>query len=389
MGKKNVLFISRSLQAAGVDKSLVTALNAIDTDIYDAYLYPYGKQTALASELKEGINVVVPDGRPHKYRNLRSIALLGAEKFSSVFGKKKAAEKFNMKLIDHKRDVEAAYYAGKIKNTGVEFETVVAYDFDLSYQIAPLIPAGKHVFFYHVSNTKLKGHSPHPFEKFDKIVAVGSGVREMLREAYPQYREKFELLTNIVDADEIKAKAKEYEPRIEEAPVIIATCGRISREKGYDLAVKAARILKDGGLDFHWYFIGGGSAEKTIKDEIEKNGLSDRITVTGFLENPLPYVAACDVYVQPSYEEAYPLAIAEALVLSKPVVSTATVGGKDQVDDTNGVLTDIDPESIAAGIEKVLGDKERYQKDPVPEEELAKKALYVKKLNEILSSTGD
>lgn len=389
MEKKKVIFITRSLQAAGVDKSLVTALNAVDTDRYEVYVYPFGKKAGLASELKDGVKVVLPDGRPHKYGNPRSIALLAAENISNICGRKKAAEKFNEKLIEHKRDVEVAYYAEKIKKTGVIFDTVVAYDFDLSYLIAPLVPAGKHVFFYHGSRDIFKDASPHPFEKYDKIVAVGSGVREMLREAYPRYHDKFELLTNIVDADEIKAKAKGYAPKIEEARLIIATCGRISREKGCDLAVKAAEILKNDGVDFRWYLIGGGPMEKEIEADIEKRGLSDRVKVTGFLKNPLPYVAACDVYVQPSYEESFALTIAEALALSKPVVSTATVGAVDQLSVISDKgLTDFTPEALAEGIKTVLGDdeiKKSFREFAESVDMRARHAAYGEKLNQILS----
>ena len=65
----------------------------------------------------------------------------------------------------------------------------------------------------------------------------------------------------------------------------------------------------------------------------------------------MPYVNACDVYVQTSDAESYGLAIQEALVLGKPVVSTKTIGGELLIQHKgNGYLSADCAEDIAAGI---------------------------------------
>ena len=75
-------------------------------------------------------------------------------------------------------------------------------------------------------------------------------------------------------------------------------------------------------------------------------------------DNPYLYIKNCAIYVQPSYEEAHPLSIIEAQILGKPIVSTATVGGKAIINDgENGVIADINSESIAQKICLIYQDK--------------------------------
>ena len=88
--------------------------------------------------------------------------------------------------------------------------------------------------------------------------------------------------------------------------------------------------------------MGDGPEKNKLSALIEKYELQNHIQITGMKENPYPYMRACDIYVQPSYEEAMPVTIIEAVKLQKPVVTTATVGGNKLVNDKNGMILYID-----------------------------------------------
>ena len=84
---------------------------------------------------------------------------------------------------------------------------------------------------------------------------------------------------------------------------------------------------------------------------ISEKQLDDCIEITGLKNNPYPYIENCDMYVQPSYEEAYGLTIIEAQILGKVIVSTATIGGKTIIiDGKTGVIAKIEANSIAQKI---------------------------------------
>ena len=194
---------------------------------------------------------------------------------------------------------------------------------------------------------------------YDKVVAVSDSVAEIYRENYRFLADRIMTLPNYVDASRIRelARAGAALPAAGDGTWVLATCGRISHEKGFDLAVSAAALLKEYGVSFRWLFIGDGAEREQVEQLAREKKVVDEILITGFLENPFPYVNACDIYVQPSYEEAQPLAVLEAQILGKPIVSTETVGGKTILENgKKGVLTPLTAAGLADGIYALLTD---------------------------------
>ena len=86
--------------------------------------------------------------------------------------------------------------------------------------------------------------------------------------------------------------------------------------------------------------------------------MQDRVILLGKKENPYPYIAACDLYVQPSRFEGYPMTVLEALVLGKPVVSTDNGGAKELLTDgQNGTLCPISGDAIAQSVHGLITDR--------------------------------
>lgn len=44
------------------------------------------------------------------------------------------------------------------------------------------------------------------------------------------------------------------------------TVGRLTEQKGYDIAIEAASILKNKKINFAWYAIGSGRDEEKLKE---------------------------------------------------------------------------------------------------------------------------
>jgi glycosyltransferase involved in cell wall biosynthesis len=72
----------------------------------------------------------------------------------------------------------------------------------------------------------------------------------------------------------------------------------------------------------------------------------------------LNFVAASDIFVNPSSVEGLPVAILEAMALSRPVVAAAAGGVPGIVKDgVTGILVEPnEPTALAAGIEKLVDD---------------------------------
>lgn len=92
------------------------------------------------------------------------------------------------------------------------------------------------------------------------------------------------------------------------------------------------------------------------------------IVFKGFQKDALPFVAACDVFVHPSYHEGFSLSIVEAAKLGKPMIA-CNVGGNPEIvhDGKNGILVTVrDVHDLAAAMLKLASSqqlRERYGMD--------------------------
>lgn len=358
MEKKKVLFVVHHLTIGGAQKSMISALKAIDYNKNDVTLYVRKKRLDLLSEIDEHVKVIVNDDKTHYYRKPYALIYLAIIFIFKLFRNTDKADVFNNKLSEKIREDMMKcevrnYFRGK------HFDVAIAYIQGYTSDIVAYgIDAEKKYLFYHSSTDEAHELHCKSFAEFDKIVAVGDNVKNILQKLYPQFSERIDVLYNFVNADEIIEKSRKENLTIKKGKTILCSCGRLSSVKGFDLAVKAAKILKDNGYSFKWYFVGDGPQRKEIESLIEEYKLSDFVEITGMKDNPYPWIDACDIYVQPSYEESYGLTIAEAMILCKPVVTTATVGGKYLIKDCEtGILTQINAEDLARGIEELLKDE--------------------------------
>ena len=358
--KKKILIINHSLQQGGIVRSLISALSVIDSDKYDVTLYVHRDVPELKSLLPSYVKLVVNRDGNHYYRLPKAVALQAAGKVFTVLGDKKRAAKINDRLNAYVRSRKVLHPLRDYFRDE-SFDAVIAYSVDICTEIALTIPADRHYAFFHSSKADFhRDMTERCFPQFDRIIAVGGGVEAVLREGFPELDGKIVRLDNFTDAVELKrlSEEKSVYPAGHDKSVI-CSCGRLTKEKGFDLAVGAAAILKKRGIDFKWYFVGDGDDRGALEKSIADNGLNDDIAIIGYLLNPYPYMAGCDIYVQPSYEEAQPLAIMEAFMLGRAIVSTDTVGGRTILKDGElGVIAPVTAEGLADGVGKLLTDPE-------------------------------
>ena len=355
---KKVLIIAHHLTIGGVQKSLVAALNAIDYEKNIVTLYVRKNRLDLLPLINTNVKVIINKDDTHYYRKPYAIwcQMLG------ILSKGRKEEQYKSKLTGYIRgkmmDAEMNRYL-----SGKHFDVAISYIQGYNADILERVEADKKYVFYHGSTDEAHEFHENLFGKIDGIVAVSKYVSDILKKLYPAYADKVSVIDNYVDADAVLKSSEKYEVDFPKNKIKLCSCGRLYPVKGFDLAVEAAKILKEKGVDFVWYFVGDGSERAKLERMISGYGLSDHIVITGMKDNPYPYMAGCDIFVQPSYEDAQPLSIIEAKILGIPVVATKTVGGCDQIQDgVNGVLAEINAESVAEGIYCLLTDKDKLDR---------------------------
>ena len=387
--KKKILFITPSLCQGGLEHSLITMLKLLDKNKYEMYLYTYGKDLSLLPLVPEYVHFKNDLLNKHYQRNPKAMCLWGVETGLKKIGAKDKAELYANKRKEyiHKQKVNQIKKAYK----NIYFDVVVGNSIGMTSEMTAVLKAKKRILFFHSSVDLHHEENIELFPKYDGIIAVSQGVKDMLCSSYENIDNKVYVLENYVDAEQIIAKANQPLPNAlisTDNKLILCTCGRFSEEKGFDLAVESANILKMKGIDFIWYFIGDGVLRKSLEKQISEHVLKENIVITGYVDNPFPYIKRCDIYIQPSYHESFGLTIKEALILSKPVVSTDTVGAHTLLDNTEfGEIVEINADALSQGIitavEKQKQDK--YDKYDVTVNE-SEKTEYISKLEKLLDS---
>jgi glycosyltransferase involved in cell wall biosynthesis len=137
---------------------------------------------------------------------------------------------------------------------------------------------------------------------------------------------------------------------------LLAACGRLSSEKGHALLLQAfARTLRDTP-DARLAVAGAGELADDLARLAGDLAVAGRVHWLGRIERPLGLYRACDVYVQPSLQEGFPLTVLEAAACESAIVATA-VGDVPRVivaGETGHLVPPGDVDALATGIRTML-----------------------------------
>lgn len=361
MEKRNILFVIHQMNYGGVQKAALSALNAINYSENEVTLYVRKNRLQLLPQVNKNVSrIIVNQDATHYYRKPYMVYLLICKYLFKLLRRKNREEVTQKKIVKYLNDSQMNYEKSHYFNNGEEYDIAISYIQGYTSKfVADYIQAKKKIMFYHDSTDSVHEIHEKIMPLFDSIVGVNAGVQKVLEGLYPAFAHKMTFVENYVDADEVRKKSKDFLVDRSEGKTILCSCGRLTPVKGFDLAVEAAKILKDTNIEFFWYFVGDGPERTKLEQMIQAYGLDGNIQITGMQDNPYPYMEACDIYVQPSYEESFGLTIAEAKILNKAIVTTKTVGGLIQIQqEINGLLCDIESTSMAKAIIRYKNENE-------------------------------
>lgn len=358
--KKKLLIVAHHMTIGGVQKSLISALKALDYAKYDITLYLRKNRTDLLPFVDKRVNVIINTDPNRYYRKPYAILLQMKAIAAKLLGKKDTANKFN-DILEEKIRQDAMQYEKKTYFSNAHYDIAVAYvQGYVALFVDKCINADKKIIFYHTSTNDTPEIHHAVVPNYTTVAALHEQQKALLEEWYPASKGKIKIVENYTDKELITKQSKEFSIP-ETNKTILCSCGRFAPVKGFDMAVEAAKILKDNNIEFIWYFVGDGPERNKLETKIAEYGLKNDIIITGMQKNPYPYMANCDIYVQPSYEESLGLTMLEAHRLGKPVITTATVGGCKLVKNgKNGIVCEINPEALAESITELINDKENY-----------------------------
>lgn len=364
--KKNILFIIPGLGAGGGEKSLVNLLNQFDYESYNVDLFMLNHEGLFMNLLPKEINVLeIPENLKTFQKSLSKSVIGFLEKANIELAYSRIMFSTINKLesnISKGEQNSWKYLKKTIGRMDKKYDAAIGYlEKTSNYICVDCVQAKRKIGWIHTDIEKLKLDEKFEEEylkKLDYVVTVSNTCEERLKDKFKMIKNKTTVIENIVSPKLIMEMADE-DINIGEKKTVIVSVGRLSHEKGFDIAIKACKVLIQSGIDLIWYVVGDGEERNNLTQLIKENCIESNFKLVGNDVNPYKYISRADVYVQPSRFEGKSIAIEEAKILHKPIVTTNFSTVKDQLNDgVTGIITKMNELSLAEGIERVLLSKD-------------------------------
>lgn len=354
LGKK-ILFVCYGLGVGGIEKCLVNLINKLDKGKYCIDILPLNPEYELKNQIIGEINILdtfqysFNTTTPFKTFIKENIFIFKCKKIFKyflfrIYNKLNLKPWLLFKAIDKKYDIAIAYSQNSFS----------------PYYVIDKIKANKKYLWYHNGsyNKDKKNYKLDKlyYSKFNNIIAVSQDCKNNLDKYFPEIKKNIIILSNVYNYKEIISKSKEkMKVKFDNKCLNVVTVGRLTKEKGADLAVKTCYQLIKQGYHIHWYWIGDGNQFDVINNEVEKKNMIRHFTILGNDINPYSYMMNCDIYVQPSYYEAYCTTTIEARTLAKPIIVTDVGGMRDQfIDKKTCLIVPIDENEIFNAVKLLI-----------------------------------
>lgn len=238
--------------------------------------------------------------------------------------------------------------------------------------------------FSNVIGKKRGGNLPkiQLYDCFDQIYTANFIVKSAFLRKYPTLAGRTFILPETIHWDRVERLAglhggfadKDFDG------IRILSVDSIGFRGHFDLALAAAKRLKERGFCFRWYLIGDGFGKWRYELLIRGMGVADHVILLGGKANPYPYIRQCDLYAAignamrsslcnvPSGSEWNTgsdfIGIEGALLLEKYVIATDDVQMHCRLLEweEDAVLVAAEPNVFADAVESIAGTifQEKY-----------------------------
>lgn len=350
--KKKILFVTESLARGGMERVLVDIANALVGCGYDVTILAYAPTDYLKADLHPDVHYIYC---PRKLLKIRRRLPYFHRMYRKDKWEKRASARtlYRYYVGREKYDCEVGFYRGpsiKIISGSTNKKTKKIAWVHTDFKLCD--PKSIIGFFNNMDEAKTA------YRSFDDIVCVSAQAKESFVNVIGVPDERVSVIYNMIDAKVIQRKAQEECP-LQKRKFTFVTVGRIIPDKGYIRLVDVVKRLKEEGFDFDLWIVGGGRAEEELKQHVGELQLNN-VQLMGMQDNPYKYVKEADMFVCSSIREGFSLAVAEALLLDIPVLSTRCTGPTEILDNGRfGILVDNSEQGLYEGMKQVLSNTEK------------------------------
>lgn len=312
--RQRVLFVLADLESGGAQRVILTVVKHLNRSLFEPHLVVADPKGPLFSQLPGNVQTHFLGGRrvryalPSLYRIIRKV---DPRAVVSTLGH------LNLALLATKR----------------------------------LLPKGTRLLVREANTPSARlVHTNHPrlyamgfrmlYPRADRVLCNSVFMKNDLMDNFSVPGERISVLPNPVDAERIRNRAGATKNPYREGVVSLVSVGRLNRQKGFDLLLRAMSAACSEVARLSLTLVGDGPEAGALKTLSSRLGLQDRVVFAGHQDNPYPFMAHADLFVSSSRYEGSPNAVLESLTCGTPVLAFDCPGGTGEIitEGVNGWL---------------------------------------------------
>jgi glycosyltransferase involved in cell wall biosynthesis len=305
LDKKKILVLSGSLEKGGTEKITSLIVNELDSNGHSVTLGLMHNDNQ-EFDINDGVTIVDLKLKNAKIQHFKAFSLIQKVKPQIIFS--------TLSYVNSVVAVLLPFLNKKIKVVARQSTIASSYVVNIKYNRRESFILRK---FY---------------KKFDKIIVQSKAMGTDLSHNFGLNKDKLVLINNpiVVNKKEVIKRNKNEKP-------VFITVGNLGPIKGYDRLLK---ILSTLNFDFQYLIIGRGEEQVKIEELIRNLGLSQKVKLIGFKNDPIKYMKDADLFLQGSYIEGFPNVLLEASSVGLPIVAFDVPGGTCEIviNGKNGYL---------------------------------------------------
>ena len=230
-------------------------------------------------------------------------------------------------------------------------------------KVSPFRRMTRALYLKVTSDAEYNLYTYKPGKRPPMFLPVSHGVERELRDHYNIGPAPVKIVPNAADLNIFKPIPEEQRLEwrrnngLNADDVVLIFAGGEWVRKGLDLAIRALSLVPDKKAKL--FIAGDDPAKETLKELAAECGVTDRVIFGGFRKDVPMALASSDIFLFPSWYEAFSLATIEAAACGLPVVATSINGTEDFIQSgINGDFVKSDPKNIAEVITPLIQNPE-------------------------------
>ena len=372
--KPQVLIMMHYMELGGAESALLGLLQSVDADRIDVVVFIYDHRGELMQYIPTDKVRLLPEVKAYKMIERPFMECVKSGQIGVAIGRWLASRTVDRSPVpDGKHDIRIfTRIADWVEHFVPNIQPDVEYDLAISFlmphnYVINKVRAKKKLGWIHTdySTVYVDAERELPvWSQLDYIASISEEVGQKFVETFPTLKDKIISIENILSSKFIRQRAGEENISLDPNPstIKLLTIGRFSIPKKMEEIPLICRKLIGEGLSVKWFIIGFGSneIEQLVRDNADKEGVTDNVILLGKKENPYPYIKACDIYVQPSRYEGKSITVREAQILCKPVIVTNYPTASSQIQDgVDGIIVPMEVDGCAQAMATFIRDKEK------------------------------